>query len=324
MRDAGIDALILGREANARYVSGARRLWLAGARAFSPGCVLVASGDVHLLSTSDDGVPPDIPIEHLYPITWNPANLMARLAAVPGLAAARTIGFDALTPLMESLLSSTFPGAELLDGQAVMLAARRHKLPAEIDALRHATLVAAQALDDAIAAARPGVRERDLLALFERRACELGTTVPAFEGHFGSVFAGDRELGAGDRVVLDVGVLLDGYEGGLARTIVCGNGRVDGNPAEDLFTTLLGAVKAGASGADLLAAWDGAGVARPTQPIVHGVGLGYEPPVIGDDDDELAPGMTISLRAEADGWVRRDAVVVTETGAQPLLHPMSG
>ena len=30
MADAGVDALILGREANARYVSGARRLWLAG------------------------------------------------------------------------------------------------------------------------------------------------------------------------------------------------------------------------------------------------------------------------------------------------------
>ena len=82
MADAGIDALILGREANARYVSGARRLWLAGARAFAPGCVLVASGDVHLLSTSDDGVPADVPVENLYAITWNPANLMARLARV--------------------------------------------------------------------------------------------------------------------------------------------------------------------------------------------------------------------------------------------------
>ena len=85
MSDAGLDALILGREANARYVSGAGRLWLAGARAFAPGCVLVAAtGDVHLLSTSDDGVPSDVPLEHLYAITWNPANLMARLAAKLG------------------------------------------------------------------------------------------------------------------------------------------------------------------------------------------------------------------------------------------------
>src|SRR4051794_37267709 len=101
MADASIDALILGREANARYVSGARRLPLAGARAFAPGCVLVAAtGDVHLLNSSDDGIPADIPIEHLYAITWNPANLMARLAGIPGLTDARRVGVDGLTPLM--------------------------------------------------------------------------------------------------------------------------------------------------------------------------------------------------------------------------------
>ena len=38
MAERDVDALILGKEANARYVSGARRLWLAGARAFAPGC----------------------------------------------------------------------------------------------------------------------------------------------------------------------------------------------------------------------------------------------------------------------------------------------
>src|SRR3989442_4673020 len=95
MADGGVDALILSREANARYVSGARRLWLAGARAFAPGCVLVAAtGEVHLLSISDDGVPRDIPVANLYPITWNPVNLFGRLAAIPRLASARPIGVD--------------------------------------------------------------------------------------------------------------------------------------------------------------------------------------------------------------------------------------
>src|SRR3954469_754786 len=134
MTDAGVDALVLGREANARYVSGARRLWLAGARPFAPGCVLVAAtGDVHLLSVSNDGVPSDVPIEHLYPITWNPATLMARLAAIPGLAFPPNIGVDGLTPFMDSQLRTTFPNAELVDGQSVMLAARRQKLPDEIE-----------------------------------------------------------------------------------------------------------------------------------------------------------------------------------------------
>jgi Xaa-Pro aminopeptidase len=324
MADAAVDALVLGREANARYVSGARRLWLAGARAFAPGCVLVAAtGDVHLLSVSDDGVPPDVPIEHLYPITWNPANLMARLAAIPELATARRVGVDGLTPLMESRLTGTFPSAELVDGQSVMLAARQRKLSDEVEAIRRAVAVATQALDTVIAIARPGVRERDLLGRFEQQMCELGTTIPAFEGTFGRVFPSDRVLAAGDRVVLDAGVLLDGYEGGLARTIVCGDSRPDATPADHLFTALLSAVKPGVTGADLWAAWDATGSARPTEPVAYGVGLGLEPPVVGNDDDVLAAGMTISLRAEVDGWVRRDAVLVTEAGAQLLAAGLS-
>ena len=319
MTDAGVDALVLGREANARYVSGARRLWLANARAFAPGCVLVAAtGEVHLLSVSDDGVPSDVPIEHLYPITWNPANLMARLTAIPGLRAARRVGVDSLTPLMESLLTGTFPDAELVDGQSVMLAARRQKLPDEIDAVRRAVAVATEALDATIGEARPGVRERELLGRFEQRMCELGTTTPAFEGTFGHRLPGDRVLAAGDHVVLDAGVLVDGYEGGLARTIVCGESRPDRTPADDLFTALLHAVEPGATGADLWAAWDTSGVARPAQPVAHGVGLGLEPPVVGTDRDAFAAEMTLSLRAEVDGWVRRDIVVVTDAGARRL------
>ncbi len=65
--------------------------------------------------------------------------------------------------------------------------------------------------------------------------CELGTTIPAFEGTFGAVFPSDRVLAAGDRVVLDAGVLVDGYEGGLARTIVCGEPTPAASPADDMF-----------------------------------------------------------------------------------------
>ena len=318
MNAATVDALILGREANARYVSGARRLWLANARAFAPGCVLVTSGDVHVLSTSDDGIPSDIPVQHLYPITWNPANLMARLAAIPELAAARRIGVDALTPLMESLLSATFPDADLVDGQSVMIAARQQKLPVEIDAIGSAVALATAALDTAIAAAQPGVQEREVLAQFEERMCELGTTTPAFEGTFGNVFPSERVLVAGDRVVLDAGVLLDGYEGGLARTIVCGSPRPDATPADAAFSALLAAVEPGATAAELWAAWDAFGTARPTHPIAYGVGLGVEPPMIGNDDTPLVADMTISLRAEVEGWVRRDTVLITDRGAHLL------
>src|SRR3978361_491821 len=75
----GIDALILGREANARAVSGANRLWIEGTRRDAPGCVVVRnSGAVHVLAISDDGFE-GFPQNHLYPITWNPSRLLAEL-----------------------------------------------------------------------------------------------------------------------------------------------------------------------------------------------------------------------------------------------------
>jgi len=302
MAAADLDALILGREANARYVSGARRLWLANARAFAPGCVLVASGDVHLLSTSDDGIPADIPLEHLYPITWNPANLMARLAAIPGLAHARRIGVDNLTPFMEAQLSATFPKAELADGQTPMLAARREKLPGEVDAMRRACVLTRIALDDVRAELRPGVRERDLLARFEQRMCELGTTTPAFEGTFGHTFPSDRVLDTGDRVLLDAGVLVDGYEGGLGRTTVCGGASPDATPADERLTTLLRGLRPGSVTEGLRDAFS--------------IGLGVEAPL--GADEVLVAGMTLSVRVEVSGWVRRDIVLVTDGGAQLL------
>jgi Xaa-Pro aminopeptidase len=319
MHDAGLDAVILGREANARYVSGARRLWLAGARAFAPGCVLLASGDVHLLSGSDDGIPSEIAFEHLYALTWNAANLMARIAAIPGLAQASTIGVDALTPNMESLLTSTFPGAELRDAQPALNAARRRKLPQELDCMRAATEIAMGALDDVIASAPPRTTERELKARFERRMCERGTTTPAFEGRFGSVFPSDRALRTGDRVVLDAGVLVDGYEGGLTRTIVVDADGVDANPASGLFAALVAAVRPGASGADLWAAWDRSGNRRLARPIAHGVGLGVEPPFVGIDSEPFVEGMTLSITADVDGWVHRDVVVVEPDGASVLV-----
>jgi len=53
-----LDILVLGRQANIRYVTGAPQLWIAGTRPFGPMCVLVrATGDIYLNSTDDEGVP---------------------------------------------------------------------------------------------------------------------------------------------------------------------------------------------------------------------------------------------------------------------------
>src|SRR3954452_13065954 len=99
MEKDGVDLLVVGREGNARYVSGAPRLWTAGSRAFGPGCVMVrATGAVHLLSTWDEGIPDDIPHENLYGITFNTMNFVKVLQNIEGASAARTVATDGLTP----------------------------------------------------------------------------------------------------------------------------------------------------------------------------------------------------------------------------------
>ncbi len=89
MELADVDILVIGREANARYVAGVRRLWTAGSRAFGAGCVLMRDGAIHLLSTWDEGVPDDIPREHLYGISFNGQTFLRVLSELAGAADAR-------------------------------------------------------------------------------------------------------------------------------------------------------------------------------------------------------------------------------------------
>ena len=83
MAAAEVDVLVLGRPSEVTYATGARQLWTAGSRPFGPAALAVAStGRIHLLATSDDGVPPELGPDDLFGLSWNPANLRAELAAI--------------------------------------------------------------------------------------------------------------------------------------------------------------------------------------------------------------------------------------------------
>ena len=314
-----VDVLVLGREGNARFVSEATRLWLAGTRPFAPGCVVVReTGAVHLLSVTDFGVPAEIPREHLYAMSWNPANIMGAVAGIPGVSGARRIGVDGLTPLFEQLFTATFPNAQLADGEAVVRAARRVKSTAAIERIRAAISVAEDALGAAVEALRPGVREVELKGVFEERMCQRGATTPAFEGAF-CVVGGDRPIrrlvserviAAGDLVAMSAGVLLDGWEGSLARTRPCAaptaEHRDRSSRWRDEWTLLVDRCRSGVRVGDLRAT---AGAS------VHGVGLGYEGL---EDGTALERGMVIQLELEANGVLGADTLLIGDGGAEVL------
>ena len=117
MESHDLDALILGGTGDVRYVTGARQLGRSGVLPFAPVAVAIReTGRVHLLSTWDEGVPPEIGRDDLYRMRWNPANLAADLAKIPGLREARRVGTDGLTPMFAGLTarSSVGPSAPVV------------------------------------------------------------------------------------------------------------------------------------------------------------------------------------------------------------------
>jgi len=324
MAAGDLDALVLGREGNVRYVSDARRLWLAGPRPFGPGCVVVrATGDVHLLSTSSEGVPPGVPSAHLYALTWNPAQLAARLARIPGLAAARTIGVDGWNPAAARLLAHVAPAARLGDGDAALRRARTVKTGDEVACIRAAADVAQAGLAAARERLGADVTEPTLRGAFLSAIAARAVTIPSFDGLLHPAVR--PPLAA-----LRCGVLRDGYEATLIRTYALAPdsgsaaARALAPRAERLCQRLVAACRVGAGAAELLASYAAAQEALPPFPIAHGVGLGCEPPLLGRDHVcdagwRIEAGMVLALYAfvtdtEA-SYLTQDLVHVTADGA---------
>ena len=288
---AGIDMLVCGRQDHINYITGAHQLWTAGARPFGPVCTLnVATGEIFLLSTWDEGVPDDIDLDHLQGITWSGAIIYQRLAANPAIAEANRVGIDAWSPGMAGLLSAVAPNAEIVPADDIMAQARRTKLPSEVDAIRASCAVAAAGV--AAALAHPGTDAQRLATGVEAMAL-AGSSTPAAE---------PRVKGP----IVDFSCIRSHYEGGLGRT-------ANGDP--ELTAGLIAACVPGATAEDLRrAAPDG-------QWLVRGCGMGYEPPVINTrygKGEVLEADIVLSVGASIGADHRRDIVLVTETTPEIL------
>jgi Xaa-Pro dipeptidase len=307
MDRGGIDALILGRESNARAVSGADRLWIEGTRPFAPGCVVVRnSGAVHVLANSDEGFE-GFPQSHLYPITWNPSRLLAELRAIPGLTTARTIGVDGMSPGVHALLRELVPQAELVDAGPIFVEMWRIMSPEKIAALREAARVACNGLAAMAAFLRDGVRARVLRGVCAERFASLGVTTPAFEAVAAPIDGGastwlppERLLGEGENVALRAGALHRGWEASLARTYVVGEVSAAQPPPEG-WDEVVWLCRPGTR----------VGQLRDLEAVVYGVGRGVEP---YDDDLALEVGMVFALELHRGRRLHQDVLHLSETG----------
>jgi Xaa-Pro dipeptidase len=339
-----LDVLVLGRQANVRYVTGAQQLWVAGTRPFGPTCVLIReTGAIHLLSTWDEGVPEDIPHENLYGISWNPMNTMAALRRIDGTATARRVGTDALSPVFAQLLPTVFANAELVDGELAMRAARRIKTAEEVVALRESVLVAESALAAAVSELRPGVTEQALAGALLEAAAAGGVSTPSNQDvawvtsreHPWRRANGDGRIQDGDLVAFSAGVLAGGYVGEVGRTWPADKKHGGTGAAalykrwESLWAKLIAACRPGAGAGELIAVYQAAGEPAPPMPVARGLGMGFDPPVVSKHlpataaGERLESGMVLAVTGYV--WEQgvgavfgREAVLIADDGPEVL------
>jgi Xaa-Pro aminopeptidase len=337
-----LDVLVLGRQANVRYISGAPQLWVVGTRPFGPICEFVrATGEIHLNSTWDEGIPEEISRENLYGFAWNPMTLVEILKNIKGADTARRVGTDALTPTFAKLLPMAFPNAELVDAEQAMQAARRVKTPEEVQALRYALAIAEQGLAAGAAVFGPGMTAKAITAAVLEAEAAGGVSTPATQDaawvtskeHPWRRAEGGDVIREGDLVVLSAGVLAGGYVAEVARTLYVGEPSIAVSELyrrrDALWDSLMEACRPGMATSALLDAYARVGEQLPVMPVAHGLGLGFDPPVVAPqlrstaDAERLEPGMVLAVTAHV--WeesvgsvITRDAVLITADGCEVL------
>jgi hypothetical protein len=252
------------------------------------------------------------PAEHLFPMSWNPGNLMAALTAIPGLAGAARIGVDSITPGMAQLLGATFPDARR---RRVAHREVRRESDDDVRAIRAPSRWREETLQ---AEARPPSRQGALTSRWwcvQEHMASSGVDPGLRADDHGCRRASlvtDRAIAAGDLVHLRVGVLRDGWEGWLSRTVVCG--ATPSAALREAFGTWHAAIEAvivrcrpGVPVGELRGA--GAGV------TVDGVGMGHEELA---DADRLEAGMVIAIEVAEGDVLGSETVLVTTAGCEPL------
>jgi Xaa-Pro aminopeptidase len=363
MRAAHVDALLVWKNENVRYLTGLRAQIIAGKSALLNGCLLIGDDDPVLLASGGEvdrcrelmpwlGDVRTVPImEARGLVRATVESVIADVLAAGGLGHGASVGIDEAAFCQYEALGEL--RIRLADGDAVMQAARRVKLPAEIALVQEACAIAEGVTSAAIDAVRPGVRETDVVAeamhaLFRLGGEEPHVTTPfvASGEHMAppNRIASDKIIREGDLVFIDIGAQWSGYFGDLGRTVVCGEPSAR---QREIYTAVYDALAAGVAALapgntnrDVEAAVRAAAAEHGLADrflslfIGHGVGIGAnEPPYVGetlpgDETVVLEPGMTFAIEpliwlpgVSGGGGVRlEDTAVVTPSGGVALTR----
>jgi Xaa-Pro aminopeptidase len=252
------------------------------------------------------------------------------------------IGFEADAVSYGSWETLSADGLELVPRRGLVEALRAVKDDSELDAVRRAGEITSEAYARFADEPFIGRTERELAWRLEALFHELGADAPAFESIVASgenaarphARPTDRQVGAGETVVIDAGVIVDGYCSDCTRTFATGPLP---NELTDAYAACLEGQLAGleavlprTTGVDADAAAreriEAAGLGEKFgHGLGHGVGLAvHEAPRLSrESTDTLAAGNVVTVEPgvylEGLGGIRiEDLVIVREEGPEVL------
>ncbi|MWV65852.1 M24 family metallopeptidase [Halorubrum sp. JWXQ-INN 858] len=345
LRAAGADALVCAPGRTLQYLTGldeepSERHFLL---------VVPADGDPALLVPELSGAQVRAGTDVADVRTWDdgddPVAAVRALLADRDLREGRSLVDDRMWARFTADLRAAAPAATWGLASEALAGLRIRKDPTEIAALRAAAAVADAVVDDlrALGPDAVGRTEAELADWIEERLAVHGGDGVAFETIVGAGpngarphhRHGDREVRAGEPVVLDFGTRVDGYPSDQTRTLV-----FDGEPSAEYRAVhevvreaqraAVDAVEPGATAgsidraarAVIEAAGHGDAFVHRTG---HGVGLDVheEPYIVAGNDHVLEPGTVFSVepgvyREGAFGCRIEDLVLVTDEGAERL------
>jgi Xaa-Pro aminopeptidase len=330
-RAAGLDALLVWKDENCRYLTDLRPQLIAGKSTALNGALLVDGRPPILFCSGGerdrvDRTMPWIEEAHTIPIIEEKAlveglvrKILGPIIRECGLTQSR-LGLDEANTVFLKALAAEFPKIAVEDGDTPMQQARMIKLPEEIALLEEATALADAVTASATAAVADGVRECEVAGDAMRTLFRLGGEYAHVMTPFvasGENMApphricSDKLIRHGDIVFIDIGACWNGYFGDVARAVICGK------PSEEqrrIYTAVFRGLKAGIAemrpgrtnkdaAEALIRAADayGFGGRFLSLFIGHGVGIGAnEPPYIGETLPgapvyEFKPGMVFAV-----------------------------
>jgi len=319
---SGLDALLLWKDENVRYLTSLRAQLISG-KATSLNGVLLTAGELPVLLCSGgerdrvDATMPWLGGIHSIPIMEQAELVDGFVGAtlVPllrdaGLAGAR-LGTDQAPISFIHSVRDRLPDVVLEDGDAVMQRARMRKLPGEIALLEEACAIGDSVTQRALDETRAGRREfeiaGDALQTLHYLGGELAHVATPYVASGENMspphrFTTDKIVRHGDLLFVDIGAQWNGYFADIGRTTIVGR------PSDEqrrIYRAVyeaqmagIAAMRPGNTTHDVAVAVRSA-VARHDLAdhlfslfIGHGIGVGAnEPPYIG----ETLPGATPAM-----------------------------